>query len=256
VGVRRRQGVYRRPMTISTPRNFTPNTTFAETRNQPLLSFQITTLPTSRPTKIMIRVNRANSGTGGATLGLAGKECWRPNSTPGIAKAGVSQLRPRTSAPAQHTRRHRQHIIRVQGDVYDLWIVTPPHFGANELDIPPPVSVGALTLTACRFERAVGPICVGSLNAEFDEFRVATTWSKPPWFGHASAPCGSHQLYERHAKRRFPPRSGPLRSAPHRHFSGNGVPMPAARGVTFPARRPRFTQLRTWRSPRVGSGIA
>lgn len=84
----------------------------------------------------------------------------------------------------------RQHIIPgVQNDVYDLWINPPSQFfGTNEVDVPTPdASIGSVPEDGAEDGSGTGPgrfVVFSGANAEFDEFRVATTWAEAtPWFG-------------------------------------------------------------------------
>src|SRR4029077_8821791 len=88
----------------------------------------------------------------------------------------------------------RQHIIPgAQNDVYDLWInPAPQFFGTNEASIPPSdASVGALTTDGTEDASGTGPgrcVIASGANAQFDEFRIATTWAEAtPWFGQCVA---------------------------------------------------------------------
>ncbi|MEW6159579.1 MAG: hypothetical protein AB1813_19295, partial [Verrucomicrobiota bacterium] len=88
----------------------------------------------------------------------------------------------------------RQHIIPgTQNDIYDLWINPPPaSFGTNEVDVPTPnASVGADPNDGAEDQSGTGPgrFVIGSgLNAEFDEFRVTSSWAEAtPWVGQCVA---------------------------------------------------------------------
>lgn len=145
--------------------------------------------------ELIIRVNRANSGTGTAqhwdllARNVAGQIQL------GIAKAGAPNNA--TNYATTHISAGqtifvvvRQHILpEVQNDVYDLWVNPPAQFfGTNEVDVPPySASVGALTTDGSEDTSNTGPgrfVVVAGANAEFDEFRVASTWAEvTPWFG-------------------------------------------------------------------------
>jgi len=84
----------------------------------------------------------------------------------------------------------RQHIIPgVQNDIYDLWINPPREFyGTNDADVPlADASIGSLPEDGAEDGSGTGPgrfVVLSGANAEFDEFRVATTWAEAtPWFG-------------------------------------------------------------------------
>jgi hypothetical protein len=183
--------------TINASRNqFVPGTTYPQ-GNETNLYFSFlykfnNAANVSADGEIMIRVNRANSGTATAQhWDLLAKNVGGLIQL-GIAKAGGVTNYATTNINAGETFFVvvRQHIIPgAQNDVYDLWINPPPaFFGTNEMDIPPSsVSIGALTTDGTEDSSGTGPgrFAVGSgLDAEFDEFRVATTWAEAtPWFG-------------------------------------------------------------------------
>ena len=155
--------------------------------------------------ELIIRVNRANSGTGtaqhwdllarnvGGQIQLGIAKAGAPNNATNYATTNIS-------AGQTIFVVVRQHILpEVQNDVYDLWINPPAEsFGTNEVDVPPSsVSVGGLTTDGAEDTSNTGPgrfVVVAGANAEFDEFRVANTWAEvTPYFGQcvsASVPVG------------------------------------------------------------------
>jgi hypothetical protein len=145
------------------------------------------------PGYVMIRVNRANSGTGtpqhwdliatnvAGQIQLGLTKAGAPNNATNYATTNLS-------AGQNFFVVVRQHIIpAAQNDIYDLWINPPREFfGTNEANIPPSsVSIGALTTDGTEDSSTTGPgrFVIGSgASANFDEFRVATTWAEatPP----------------------------------------------------------------------------
>jgi hypothetical protein len=185
---------------VNASRNqFAPNATFPQ-GNETNLYFSFlyrfrNAADVSADGEVMIRVNRANSGTGtaqhwdllarnvGGQIQLGISKAGAPNNATNYATTNLS-------AGQTVFVVVRQHIIPgAQNDLYDLWINPPPaFFGTNEVDIPlPDSSIGALATDGTEDSSGTGPgrFVIGSgLNAEFDEFRVATTWAEAtPWFG-------------------------------------------------------------------------
>lgn len=145
--------------------------------------------------ELIVRVNRANSGTGTAqNWDLIAKNVGGEIQI-GIAKAGAPNnvtnfSTTNISAGQTFFVVVRQHIIPgAQNDLYDLWINPPPaFFGTNDLDIPPAsASTGALSEDGTEDASNTGPgrfVVAAGVNASFDEFRVATTWAEAtPFFG-------------------------------------------------------------------------
>lgn len=141
----------------------------------------------------MVRVNRANSGTGTAQhWDLVAKNVGGGVVNLGIAKAaGVTNYATSNIIAGQtFFVVVRQHIIPgTQNDIYDLWINPPPgSFFTNEVDVPPSsASVGALPTDGSEDQSGTGPgRCVfgSGADANFDEFRVGGTWADvTPYFG-------------------------------------------------------------------------
>jgi hypothetical protein len=84
----------------------------------------------------------------------------------------------------------RHHMIPdVQNDIIDLWINPPADsFYTNEANVPTPsASVGALATDGSEVSTGSGPgrfVLVAGANAQFDEFRAASTWAEvTPFFG-------------------------------------------------------------------------
>ena len=145
--------------------------------------------------ELIVRVNRANSGTGTAqNWDLVAKSVAGAIQL-GIAKAGApssvtNYATTNISAGQTFFVVVRQHIIPgIQNDIYDLWINPPPEFfGTNDVDLPPAsASTGALPEDGTEDSSNTGPgrfVVAAGVNASFDEFRVATTWTEAtPYFG-------------------------------------------------------------------------
>jgi hypothetical protein len=143
----------------------------------------------------LIRINRGNSGTTSAqhwdleARNLAGQIQL------GISKAGApsnvtNYATTNISVGQTFFVVVRQHIIPgAQNDIYDLWINPPREsFGADETNIPPSsASVGALITDGTEDSSSTGPgrfVLASGANANFDEFRVTSTWVEAtPYFG-------------------------------------------------------------------------
>lgn len=145
--------------------------------------------------ELIFRVTRANSGTGtaqhwdmlarnvGGQIQLGISKAGAPNNATNYATTNINVGETIFVVV-------RQHIIPgAQNDIYDFWINPPPEFfGTNEVDVPPPsASIGALVTDGAEDQSGTGPgryVVVAGVNAEFDEFRVASTWADAtPWFG-------------------------------------------------------------------------
>lgn len=144
--------------------------------------------------KVLVRVNRADSGTGS-------RQHWDLLARNvggyvqlGLAKGGSSTLTnwATTNIAAGQTIFVvvRQQIIPgPQNDVYYLWINPPASsFGASEDSLPPPsVTIGEDPADGAEDTSSKGPgrFVLGSgADTEFDELRIGTTWADvTPWFG-------------------------------------------------------------------------
>lgn len=186
--------------TLAGARNqFVPNSTFPQGNDTNiyysfLYKFR-NAADVSADGELLFRVNRANSGintaqhwdlvaknvAGQIQLGIS--KAGAPNNATNYAAVNIS-------AGQTFFVVVRQHIIpAAQNDVYDLWINPPAQFfGTNEVDVPPSdASIGALTTDGTEDASGTGPgrfVVLAGANAEFDEFRAATTWAEAtPWFG-------------------------------------------------------------------------
>ena len=135
----------------------------------------------------IIRVNRANSGTGTAQHWDLLARNVSGQIQLGISKAGSPNNLTNWASTNINVGETilvvvRQRIVPgSQNDIYDLWINPPAQsFGATEVDVPAPsASIGANLEDGAEDQSGTGPgrFVLGSgLNAEFDEFRVANTW--------------------------------------------------------------------------------
>jgi hypothetical protein len=182
--------------TLSARNQFVTNTVFPQTVETNIyysFLYRFNDASQVTPGYLMIRVNRANSGTGTAqhwdlvATNVAGQiqvgiaKAGAPNNVTNFATTNISSGQTFVVVV-------RQHIIpAAQNDIYDLWINPPREFfGTNDANIPPSsASVGALTTDGTEDSSTTGPgrFVIGSgASANFDEFRVATTWAEavPP----------------------------------------------------------------------------
>ena len=144
--------------------------------------------------KVLVRVNRANSGSGTRQhWDLLARRVGNYVQL-GLAKGTSSTVTnwANTNIAAGQTVFVviRQQILPgAQNDVYYLWINPPREsFGAGEDNLPPPsTSVGQNTDDGAEDTSNTGPgrFVIGSgANTEFDELRIGTTWADvTPWFG-------------------------------------------------------------------------
>ena len=170
-----------------------------------LYRFNVGTDITNPAGQIIIRLNRANSGT---TTSQDWDLYARTNNghiNIGICKGQVTSVGPNVtnysavniSAGQTFFVVVRQHaIMGAQNDVDDLWI-NPPQgaggfpagsFGAPETSLPPPdVEVGTSPTDGTEDVSPTGPgrfVVASGANANFDELRIASTWAEAtPFFG-------------------------------------------------------------------------
>jgi len=140
--------------------------------------------------KLLFRVNTGTSGTGTPQWWDMYAKNVSGNIQLGIAKPADTVIVYATTniAPGQTAFivvRHHM-IVGAQNDVVELWINPPPgSFGASEGSVPPSAAITG-TLTSDGTEAGgSGPgrfVVCGGANAEFDEYRVASTWAEvtPP----------------------------------------------------------------------------
>ncbi|HXJ73595.1 MAG TPA: hypothetical protein VNM37_12100, partial [Candidatus Dormibacteraeota bacterium] len=136
--------------------------------------------------RVMIRVNRANSGaTSPQHWDLDAKNVAGAIQV-GIAKAGgnvTNYAATNLTVGQPFFVVVKQHIIpSTNNDVYTLWINPPREFfGTNELNLPPAdATVGALATDGTEDASGTGPgrfVISSGVNAEMDEVRITTTWA-------------------------------------------------------------------------------
>jgi hypothetical protein len=136
--------------------------------------------------RVMIRVNRANSGaTSPQHWDLDAKNVAGAIQV-GIAKAGgnvTNYAATNLTVGQPFFVVVRQHIIpSTNNDVYTLWINPPREFfGTNELNLPPAdATVGTLATDGTEDASGTGPgrfVISSGVNAEMDEVRITTSWA-------------------------------------------------------------------------------
>jgi hypothetical protein len=182
--------------TLSARNQFVTNTVFPQTVETNIyysFLYRFNDASQIPPGYVMIRVNRANSGTGtpqhwdliatnvAGQIQLGITKAGAPNNATNFATTNISSGQTFFVVV-------RQHIIPgAQNDIYDLWINPPREFfGTNDANIPPSsASIGSLTTDGTEDSSGTGPgrfVVVSGASANFDEFRVATTWAEatPP----------------------------------------------------------------------------
>ncbi|HEY1717775.1 MAG TPA: hypothetical protein VGH42_05695 [Verrucomicrobiae bacterium] len=159
-----------------------------------LYRFNVGTDITNPAGQIIIRLNRANSGTTAA-------QDWdllaRTNG--GFIQIGIQKGVPPnvTNFAAVNISAGQTFFVVVRqfatngvsNDIDDLWINPPTNsFGADESSFPPSdAEVGALTTDGAEDTSTTGPgrfVVASGANANFDELRIASTWAEAtPYFG-------------------------------------------------------------------------
>jgi len=179
---------------------FAPNLTFNPTLGNTnvyysfLYKFQdATQIPTAG--EFIAQVFHANSGTGTAQHWALQAKNVAGQIQLGISKAGAPNNATNWASTTVSANNvflvvvRQQLITGIQNDIYDLWVNPPPQtFSTNELNVPTPdASVGALTTDGSESTSGTGPgriLFYAGPGAEFDEFRVGTTWADvTPYFG-------------------------------------------------------------------------
>lgn len=144
--------------------------------------------------QVIIRLNKANSGTGTPQYWDLYARNVAGQIQIGITKAPDAVINYATtniSVGQTFFVVVRQHMIPgAQNDIYDLWINPPASsFFTNEANLPTPsASTGALTTDGTEdTSSTTGPgrfVLASGANANFDELRIASTWADvTPFFG-------------------------------------------------------------------------
>ncbi|MDR3458200.1 MAG: hypothetical protein P4N60_12190 [Verrucomicrobiae bacterium] len=174
--------------------DFVPSGTFPATTTDTNIYFSFLykfNSVTDADGKLLFRVNVGTSGTGTAQYWDMLAKNVAGSIQLGISKPSGPVVYAPTNIAAGQTIfvvvRHHM-IVGPQNDTVELWINPPPgSFGAGEGSVPPAAAItGTLTTDGTEVNAGSGPgrfVVCGGANAQFDEFRVTSTWAEatPPY---------------------------------------------------------------------------